>query len=239
MKRDFLKYALSLVGGIFVAGIAFSLIIGRFDSLLTALSGVGLILIYFVDYWSCTKKGVRVLNNLVSFLQRYKISLLSVKRGQLFLPEIPLPSSSSSRTDSDYSRYAHNLEEAYALIYTFLKEALRNNPSMERNRKKSIQQEAEKIPDSIYDVICKLVRLRKLEDSFDYGDKRRREVGSFIGNLEGKIDAGLDILKELPLAVTRVEMSMGNRGFERLVAELAETNKELQDLDYAWKELRG
>jgi len=132
------------------------------------------------------------------------------------------------------------VENAHTLAYHNLNDAIKHS-NLSATEKSELKVKAQKIPDTIVDSMEKISRLRKLKSSLDsgYSSEEITEVESMEKGIISEIESSMKILSSIPVKLTKMELAQGDRSFERLLAELDESNQRMQDVSDSWTDLRS
>ena len=120
-------------------------------------------------------------------------------------------------------------------------EALSRGP-VAAERKAAFDRQAREVPDNVNRALWNLARLRRLSASIDPSSDPAQQNRQAISDLENKTLAemtrSVELLASLSVSLIQVELARGDRSFDRLLADLDESNKRLVDLSSAYAENR-
>ncbi len=123
------------------------------------------------------------------------------------------------------------------LVITEIKEALSKSP-ISPERKRNLMRQVRLVPLSITEAIWRLYRLRKLQD-LPYHLEDFREVREMENATLTLMHDSISELMLMPLALMRLEIARADTHADRLIAEVREINKRLQEQCEAYVEVRS
>lgn len=123
------------------------------------------------------------------------------------------------------------------LIVNEIKEALNKSP-ISTERKQSLLRQVHLVPLRITEAMWRLYRLRKLQD-LPYTQKDLREVREMEYATLTLMHDSVGALMLMPLSLMRIEIARADTHADRLIAEIGEINKRLQEQCEAYVEVRS
>ena len=123
------------------------------------------------------------------------------------------------------------------LVVSEIKEALSKSP-ISTEKKRHLTRQVCLVPLSITEAMWRLYRLRKLQD-LPYDLKDFREVNEMENATLTLMHDSVSELMLMPLALMRLEIARADTHADRLIAEVREINKRLQEQCEAYVEVRS
>ena len=123
------------------------------------------------------------------------------------------------------------------LIVNEIKEALNKSP-ISTERKQSLLRQVHLVPLRITEAMWRLYRLRMLQD-LPYTQKDLREVREMEYATLTLMHDSIGALMLMPLSLMRIEIARADTHADRLIAEIGEINKRLQEQCEAYVEVRS
>lgn len=123
------------------------------------------------------------------------------------------------------------------LIVNEIKEALNKSP-ISTERKQSLLRQVHLVPLRITEAMWRLYRLRMLQD-LPYTQKDLREVREMEYATLTLMHDSVGALMLMPLSLMRIEIARADTHADRLIAEIGEINKRLQEQCEAYVEVRS
>src|SRR5512135_2152874 len=142
----------------------------------------------------------------------------------------PLPVSKINYEERQLANHAN-------LIVNEIKEALNKSP-IATERKQSLLRQVHLVPLRITEAMWRLYRLRMLQD-LPYTQKDLREVREMEYATLTLMHDSIGALMLMPLSLMRIEIARADTHADRLIAEIGEINKRLQEQCEAYVEVRS
>ena len=142
----------------------------------------------------------------------------------------PLPVSKIKYEERQLANHAN-------LIVNEIKEALNKSP-ISTERKQSLLRQVHLVPLRITEAMWRLYRLRMLQD-LPYTQKDLREVREMEYATLTLMHDSVGALMLMPLSLMRIEIARADTHADRLIAEIGEINKRLQEQCEAYVEVRS
>lgn len=142
----------------------------------------------------------------------------------------PLPVSKIKYEERQLANHAN-------LIVNEIKEALNKSP-ISTERKQSLLRQVHLVPLRITEAMWRLYRLRMLQD-LPYTQKDLREVREMEYATLTLMHDSIGALMLMPLSLMRIEIARADTHADRLIAEIGEINKRLQEQCEAYVEVRS
>lgn len=142
----------------------------------------------------------------------------------------PLPESKIKYEERQLADHAN-------LIVNEIKEALNKSP-ISTERKQSLLRQVHLVPLRITEAMWRLYRLRMLQD-LPYTQKDLREVREMEYATLTLMHDSIGALMLMPLSLMRIEIARADTHADRLIAEIGEINKRLQEQCEAYVEVRS
>ncbi len=122
-----------------------------------------------------------------------------------------------------------------------IKDALKHSP-VSPTRRSSFERQAREAPDNLVRAMWKLARLRRIADSidpdFDRAGQNRQTITELQDKLLAEMAHSVEILSAIPVSLMKIEIARGDAAADRLLADLNETNRRLQDMSASYAEIR-
>jgi len=127
-------------------------------------------------------------------------------------------------------------------LVSLIHDEIQNNP-ISIEKKSSIRQMSEQVPENITKALWKLARMVNIRDGLskisDPQSLRRSEMDTMIIQLFGEVKHSLEILSSLPVSLAGVDLDHTNLKTDELLSDLNKSNDRLRELSSTYKEARG
>ncbi|MFN4294431.1 MAG: hypothetical protein ACK4JD_09890 [Thermoflexales bacterium] len=122
-----------------------------------------------------------------------------------------------------------------------IKDVLKSCP-IPYEQKAELLRQVRDVPGNVNRAVCKLNRLRRIKKIA----KRAEGAANVLGEIEamergivGELRRTHETLLTVPVTLMKVDVARGERNLDRIIAELGETNRRLNDLADSYSEVRA
>lgn len=133
------------------------------------------------------------------------------------------------------------VENAHKLSFLEVPEALKKAP-LNSTKKSLIQQQADKIPENIINLMEKLGQVRRLKETISridrYGNSNQNlgDIQQIEKDIMVEVNYSMEILSSIPISLVRLEISRGDNAIENMLLKLDEANTRMVNLTSTYKD---